>query len=270
MNPAAVRAGRVDVRSKDGTQLAVWVEGQGPPLVLVHGSIQDHTVSGGLVHELRTDLTTFSLDRRGFGASGDRAEYAIERDFEDVAAVVDAVAAREGGPVTLWGHSYGADCALGGAALTRNVGHLVLYEPTLGLQYPTGWLGEVERAVTEGDAEMAIRLVLRDVLAFTDEQIEVMKATPEWAGRLAAAPTAAREARAEQGWVHRPRQFDLTAVPTLLLSGSTSPPDLKKATHDVLEALPHARIQVLAGHGHIAHRTDPPLVAAVIRSFLVA
>ena len=79
-----------------------------------------------------------AMDRRGFGASGDTADYSIERDFEDVAAVVDAVAARTGGPVALWGHSYGANCAMGAATLTSNVHHLVLYEPSLGLPYPPG------------------------------------------------------------------------------------------------------------------------------------
>jgi pimeloyl-ACP methyl ester carboxylesterase len=100
---------RFDIQSGDGTSLAVWVDGHGPPLVLVHGSIQDHTISAPLVDELRDGVTTFSMDRRGFGASGDTAGYSIEREFEDVAAVVDAVAARTGGPVALWGHSYGAN-----------------------------------------------------------------------------------------------------------------------------------------------------------------
>ena len=66
-------------------------------------------------------MATFSMDRRGFGASGDTAPYSIERDFEDVAAVVNAVAARTSGPVALFGHSYGANCAMGGAARTDDV-----------------------------------------------------------------------------------------------------------------------------------------------------
>src|SRR5690606_18816624 len=118
-------------RSPDGVDLAVWVEGQGPPLVLVHGSIQDHNVSSALVAELRSDFTTYAVDRRGFGASGDGEAYAIEQEFADVAAVVDQVAARSGSPVTLWGHSFGASCAMGAAELTGQVGHLVLYEPSL-------------------------------------------------------------------------------------------------------------------------------------------
>jgi pimeloyl-ACP methyl ester carboxylesterase len=89
-------AGRLEVRSADGTPLAVWVEGQGPPLVLVHGSMCDHTASDPLVAELRATMTTFAVDRRGFGASGDAAGYALEREFEDAAAVVETVAARPG------------------------------------------------------------------------------------------------------------------------------------------------------------------------------
>ena len=112
--PGVDNASRFDVRSADGTSLAVWVEGDGPALVLVHGSIADHTTFDPFVDVLRGDLTTFAMDRRGFGASGDAPRYSIERDFEDVAAVVDAVAARTGGPVALWGHSYGANCAMGG------------------------------------------------------------------------------------------------------------------------------------------------------------
>ena len=97
--------------------LAVWEHGDGPAIVMVHGSIADHTTFDPFVAVLGEQMTTYSMDRRGFGATGDTPEYSIERDFEDVAAVVDAVAARTGGPVALWGHSYGANCAMGGAAL---------------------------------------------------------------------------------------------------------------------------------------------------------
>src|SRR5688572_13025122 len=103
---------RFDVRSADGTSIAVWVEGDGPALVMVHGSIADHTTFEPFVAVLRDNLTTFAMDRRGFGASRDTLGYTVERDFADVAAVVDAVAERTGGPVALWGHSYGANCAM--------------------------------------------------------------------------------------------------------------------------------------------------------------
>src|SRR5688572_9455383 len=198
-NTAEATTSRFDVQSADGTSLAVWVEGEGTPLVMVHGSLQDHTASGVLVDELRNGVTTFSMDRRGFGASGDAAGYSIERDFEDVAAVVDAVAARTGSPVALWGHSYGANCAMGGAALTNNVHHLVLYEPSLGLSYPSGSIEAIEDALAAGDMEAAIVAVLVGILEMTDEEIDTMRSTPLWPIRLAAAPTVPRECRVEDG-----------------------------------------------------------------------
>jgi pimeloyl-ACP methyl ester carboxylesterase len=261
-------ADRLEIRSADGTPLAVWVEGQGPPLVLVHGSMCDHTASDPLVAELRDTMTTFAMDRRGFGASGDTAGYALEREFEDVAAVVEAVAARTGGPVALWGHSYGAGCAMGGAALTDAVQHLVLYEPGLGIPYPAGSIEEVEAALAAGDTETVLLLVLVGIVGMTDEEVASLRSGPRWPTMLASAPTVPRECRAEDGWTYRPGAFDGLSAPALLLAGAESHPVLKEATERALAAIPGARVEVLEGHAHLAHRSDPAMVAAVIRAFV--
>jgi alpha-beta hydrolase superfamily lysophospholipase len=105
------------------------------------------------------------MDRRGFGASGDAAGYAIQREFEDVAAVVAAVADRMGGPAALWGHSYGAGCAMGGTALTNKVRQLVLYDPGFGIAYPAGSIEAIEEAMAAGDRETAILAVLIGIVA---------------------------------------------------------------------------------------------------------
>lgn len=262
------QASRFDVRSSDGTPLAVWVEGRGPALVLVHGSIADHTTFDPFVEVLRDNLTTFAMDRRGFGASGDGDVYAIERDFEDVAAVVDTVAARTGGPVTLWGHSYGANCAMGAAARTGNVRHLVLYEPSLGLAYPPGSIDTIEAAVASGDREEAVVVVLRDILEMTEAELDALRSSPLWPVRLATAHTVPRECRVEDGWEYGPGQFDAITAPTLLLSGSDSVTEVTKATHQAAAAIPNAQIRVLDGHGHFAHKTDPAMVDALIRDFI--
>jgi pimeloyl-ACP methyl ester carboxylesterase len=261
-------ADRFDVRSADGTPLAVWADGDGPPLVLVHGSLCDHTAFDPLVAELRGTMTTFAMDRRGFGASGDAAGYALEREFEDVAAVVEGVADRTGGPVALWGHSYGAGCAMGGVALTDAVRHLVLYEPGLGIPYPNGSIEEVEAALAAGDAETALLLVLAGIVGMTDEEIASLRSSPRWPTMLASAPTVPRECRAEDGWTYRPGAFYAISAPTLLLAGSESHPVLKEATGLALAAIPGARVEVLEGHGHLAYRSDPAMVAAVIRDFV--
>ena len=261
-------ADRLDVRSADGTPLAVWVEGEGPPLVLVHGSMCDHTASDPLVAELRDTVTTFAMDRRGFGASGDAAGYALQREFEDVAAVVEAVAALTGGPVALWGHSYGAGCAMGGAGLTDAVHHLVLYEPGLGIPYPAGSIEGVEAALAAGDAETALRLVLAGIVGMTDEEIASLRSGPRWPTMLASAPTVPRECRAEDGWTYRPGAFDGLSAPALLLAGTESHPVLRQATDRALAAIPGARVELLEGHAHLAYRSDPAMVAALIRSFV--
>src|SRR5262245_23260650 len=255
---------RFDVRGADDVPLAVWVAGTGPPVVLVHGSIADHTTFDPLVAALRARATTFSPDRRGFGASGDGSGYAIEREFADVAAVVDAVAARAGCAVTLWGHSYGANCALGAAARTAAVARLVLYEPSLGLAYPPGGIERIEAALATGDRDGALVAVLSGIVGMSDAEIDAFRAGPRWRDRLAAAPTVPRECRAEQSWTYRPGRFDAVAAPTVVLTGSDSPPDLAATARAAAAAVPGAEVRVLAGHGHLAHHHDPALVAALI------
>jgi len=255
---------RFDVRSTDGTSLAVWTQGDGPPIVLVHGSIADHTTFDPFVAVLGRQMTTYSMDRRGFGASGDTAPYSLERDFEDVAAVVDAVAARTGGPVALWGHSYGASCAMGGAALTAHVHHLVLYEPSLGLSYPPGSIARIEAALARGDHDAAIVAVLVDVLELSDDEIGQFRSSPLWPVRLAAAPTVPRECHAEEDWSYRPGQFARITAPTLMLTGSDSVESVTEATTRAAAAIPHVEVRVLEGHAHFAHRTDPELVTSIV------
>jgi pimeloyl-ACP methyl ester carboxylesterase len=246
----------------------VWVDGDGPAIVLVHGSFGDHTAWAIPIEALRSTMTTFAMDRRGFGASDDGDEYAMEREFDDVAAVIDAVAARSGAPVVLWGHSYGANCAAGGAARTAHVNHLVLYEPSFGLRYPPGAIDAVEDALARGDRETAVRRVLCDILEMTDDDIESLRAGPRWPNLIAGAHTAPRECRAEEASTSPSGVFDKIRAPTLLLSGSESTPELRAITERVAAAIPGARIHVLDGHGHFAHRTDPAMVVDLIRQFV--
>ena len=208
------------------------------------------------------------MDRRGFGASGDGPEYTIDRDFEDVAAVVDAVAARTGGPVALWGHSYGANCAMGGAALTANVDHLVLYEPSIGIPYPPGSIEAIEAALARGDNDAAITMVLVDLLEMSAEEMDGFRASPLWPTRLAAASTIPRECRAEEDWMYQPGQFTGITAPTLFLTGSDSVAIVKDATAVAAAAISRSQVHVLDGHEHFAHRTDPGMVAEVILQFI--
>ncbi len=261
-------AERLDVRSSDGTSIAVFVEGNGPPLVMVHGGISDHRRLEPLMEELRSEFTVYSMDRRGRGASGDTGPYQIEREFEDVSAVADTAAARSGRSVAVFGHSYGANCAMGGASLTRNIQHLILYEPGLGFRYPPGSLDAAREALEAGDIDRLTGAIFIGAMGATEDEVGEMQRSPMWPMRLQTLPTLPRELAAEAGWVYTPGRFRGVEASTLLLAGSESPEAQAEATRMAAEAIERSRVRVLAGHGHFAIQTDPALVAAVIREFL--
>jgi pimeloyl-ACP methyl ester carboxylesterase len=105
-----VSADPTKVLSQDGTPIAVWRSGDGPPLVLIHGAAADHNRWAPVLPALEERFAVFAVDRRGRGRSGDTTDYALEREYENVVAVVES--AGEG--VNVLGHSYGGICALDG------------------------------------------------------------------------------------------------------------------------------------------------------------
>ena len=255
-----------DVSTSDGGTVAVWIEGDGPPWVVVHGSISDHTAFDPLVGELRSTFTVFAMDRRGFGASPDGSGYSADREFGDVASVVQAVVERIGEPVVLFGHSWGASCALGAASQLTSLRALILYEPSLGLRSPPGSLDRIEERLAAGDHEGAVIEVLVSA-GMTEDEIAERRAAPNWPDRVATAPTIAREARIEEGWDWQPAQFAGLGVRTLFLTGSETTPELAEATSFIAAAIPGSRVHVFAGHGHVAHRSDPAAVADVVKDW---
>lgn len=263
-----VDAERFDVPVSGGGSVAVWAAGDGPALVLVHGSMCDHTTFNALVRALE-GVRTFAMDRRGFGASPDTGTgYSADREFDDVAAVVEVVAERTGGPVALFGHSWGASCALGGAARSTHVGTLLLYEPSLSLRYPPGTIDRIDDLVASGDHEAAVLAVLTEIAGMTDDEADAVRRSPVWPDRVATAPTIAREARVEDGWDLQPGQFDTIFAPTLLLTGSESPAELVEVAERTATVVAGAKVHVLEGHGHFAYRFEPDVVAEVIRRLL--
>ena len=259
------------VVSRDGTEIAMFVRGEGPPLLLVHGGLGDHTRWDALRPHLEPHATVYAMDRRGRGASGDGPDYALEREFEDVAAVVDAVAHRSGAPVTVYGHSYGGLCAFGAARLTSGIDRLVLYEgwppvdPTAWAP-PAGVLEQLEDLLVAGHREVMLETFLRGFVKMSDEEIDAYRQQPSWEARVAAAHTIIREERAFQKSAFDPEEAARVAVPTLLLVGEDQSLDWQAEV--VRDALPEARISVLAGQGHTADIVAPELVAAEVVGFL--
>ena len=114
------------VRSIDGTTIGYVSDGTGPPLVMIHGATADHTALSRVVPLLEPHFTVHAVDRRGRGLSGDGPSYDSSLEYADVAAVVDDVARSSGQEVALYGHSYGAVCALGASRLTADLDRLFL------------------------------------------------------------------------------------------------------------------------------------------------
>jgi pimeloyl-ACP methyl ester carboxylesterase len=135
------------VYAPDGTLIGAWRSGNGPPMVLVHGSADDHTAWDLVAPRLAMRFEVSALDRRGRGASPwSGPVYMIEQEFDDIAAFVDST----GTPTWLFGHGYGADVAIG-APSDAQPGGLILYEPAPGiLTVDPAILVEAERRISDG------------------------------------------------------------------------------------------------------------------------
>jgi pimeloyl-ACP methyl ester carboxylesterase len=221
------------VTSKDGTPIAYWRSGHRPPLVLVHGTSADHSRWAPVLPAFEKHYSVCAVDRRGRGGSGDSDDYAIEREFEDVAAVVDSC----GEAAFLLGHSYGALCALEASLLTRNVRKLVLYEPPIDVSdekiNSPGLIDRLKALLEAGEREGVVATMLREAAGVPPEVVEYMRSLPAWQARVAAAHTIPRELRAQEAHRFDPEGFESLEVPTLLLVGGNSPSAFEKAVKAV-------------------------------------
>jgi pimeloyl-ACP methyl ester carboxylesterase len=260
------------VRSRDGTEIAYHSSGDGPPLVLVHGSLGDHTRWDALRPHLEPHVTVHAMDRRGRGASGDGAAYAIEREFDDVAAVIDHVAATSGSEVDVYGVSFGGICAFGASASGASVRRLALYEgwppvdPTA-FAVPLPFIRRMEALLDRGEREGVLEVVFREVVKVSQDELRGIRAQPSWGMRVAAVHTYPREELAFLELRFDPDAARRISVPTLLLTGSESR-DWGPEVEIVAAALPNARISVLEGQGHTADIVAPELVAERLLHFL--
>jgi pimeloyl-ACP methyl ester carboxylesterase len=261
------------VVSPDGTKIAVFVFGQGRPLVVVPGTTSDHTTWRLVLPLFEPHVTVHAVDRRGRGESGDATEYSLAKEWADVAAVVDAAAAAAGGPVDLLGHSYGGNIAYGAATLTTNIRKLVLYEgwPVPNIAHRTmspEVMGRLESLLAQGRREEVLETFYQDIVKMSDDEVSAIKSAPTWPARVAAARTVPRELREFGAHAFDPDVAAGIRVPVLLLVGADSPDDIKADPDVVAGALPDARIHVLAGQAHMAHLGDPKAFAEVVLSFL--
>jgi pimeloyl-ACP methyl ester carboxylesterase len=258
------------VTSWDGTPIAYERSGSGPPLVLVHGTTASRTRWAPVLPTLEARHTVYAMDRRGRGDSGDTQPYSLEREFEDVAAVLDAVAAATSTRVDLVGHSFGGLCAMEAALRTTRIRRLIVYEgaPAGVLTIPSELVERMQAQVDAGDGDGAVQTMMREVVRMPEEQLALLRSLPAWQARVAAAHTIPRELRATNTYRMEPGRMAQIRVPTLLLVGGDSPSFFRTTADAAQHALPDARLVVLPGQQHAAMDTAPDLFSREVLAFL--
>ncbi|WP_440009110.1 alpha/beta fold hydrolase [Halomicrococcus sp. SG-WS-1] len=258
------------VTSADGTTIAVERTGSGPPLVLVYGNGDVHQFwdAGGVRSTFAERYTVYAIERRGRGQSGDGAEYELEREAEDAAAVVTAIDE----PVMLLGHSGGALYSLEAALRTDNLHKLILYEPPLQVDDNeldiAEELAEIQTLVDRGENEQALVLFGRDIAGLPPDELDALRSAPTWQEMVDAAHTLPRELAAISEYKFEAARFADVTTPTLLLSGSESPPLYENATNAVNDALPNSRIATFEGEQHMAMHTAPDRFVDEVLTFI--
>ncbi|HYA91135.1 MAG TPA: alpha/beta hydrolase [Thermodesulfobacteriota bacterium] len=256
------------VTSKDGVPIAYERCGQGPPLVLVHGSAADHTRWRPILQKMRKHFTVYAIDRRGRGQSGDAEPYAIEHEYEDVATTVDSIP----GPVNLLGHSFGALCALEASLKTPNLRKLILYEPPISTpikkNYPPDAMDRIHSYLHIGEGEKALLIFLREIVGIPTSEMNRLRSMPGWPLRVATAHTIPREEASVDSYLFNPERFSHMEIPTLLLLGGESPPFYSAAIETLKRSLPHSRIATMPGQRHAAMDTAPELFLREVIEFL--
>ena len=246
-----------------------------PPVLLVHGAAADHTTWRAAGPRLALGRAVFAMDRRGRGASGDEATgaYSIEREYEDVAAAAEAIAARAGRPaVDLVGHSYGGRAALGASLATEAIRRVVVYEGAPvppGMSYrPPGLVEGVRAALERGDNEGALTTFLQGIVGLSDEALDAYRREAVWPARVAAARTILREIEAEASPAASIGALGRATEPVLLLLGSISRSPFRIGTDALAERLADAQVAVIEGAAHAAHHTHVEEFVALVEKFL--
>jgi len=251
-------------RAADGVEIGYFRRGQGPALVITHGSIATKEQWLPATEHLARDFTCFVHDRRGRGASGDAAAYSLGCEVDDIAAMM-AVA---GPGAHLLGHSFGALCTLAYAERHAIDGVLVLYEPPLAVDGPVaGPPLEGYRALVEaGDLDAALEHALIHFVRMPKEAIPMVRQTPLWGGCMPLTPTWVRELEQIDALGADLGHYAAVTARTHILAGLATTPFLLDGAHQLRGVIAGAKITEMPGDGHFAHVANPRNFAAAVKA----
>jgi pimeloyl-ACP methyl ester carboxylesterase len=260
------------VTPKDGTSIAYDRSGRGPAVILVGGAFVDRSENTPLATELAEQFTVYNYDRRGRGDSGDTLPYAVQREIEDI----DALIAEAGGSAHLYGVSSGGALALEAAAAGTAVDKLAVYEVPYdmaddGPQRHREYVEQLEGFLAEDRRGDAAELFMR-LAGASEEMVAGARSSPMWPGLEAIAHTLVYDAACMGD--NRPPTARLAKItrPTLVAAGGASPDSFVggggdffgKAADAIAASIPQAQRQTIAGQ---THQVDPKVLAPVLEQF---
>jgi pimeloyl-ACP methyl ester carboxylesterase len=257
-------------RSKDGTTIAFETTGEGRPLILVPGALNTRGDMPPFADALAPSFRVVAYDRRGRGESTDTPPFAVEREVEDLAAVIAAV----GGSASLVGFSSGAALALEAARAGVGVERVVAYEPPFIVDdtrtpIPSDYVEHLEGCVANGARGDAVAYFMEVGVGLPGEMVAGMRSSPMWPGLEAIAHTIAYDGRIV--WPHMtgkpfpPGEWDDVTVPVLVADGGDSPPWMRNGNRALADALPNATYRTLEGQ---THQVAPEALAPAVVEFL--
>jgi pimeloyl-ACP methyl ester carboxylesterase len=257
------------VRSSDGTPIAFDRSGDGPPLILVGGAMGYRAHAVPLVSQLAPSFTVFNYDRRGRGDSGDTQPYAVEREIEDLDAIIGAA----GGSAFVYGHSSGAVLSLRAAAAGLAIPKLALHEPPFIIDdsrapVADDFLENLDELLSAGKRDDAVAYFMTDSVGMPPEAIPALRQNPSWARMTAVAPTLAYDSRimadTTRGDPAPLERWASVTTPTLIIDGTDTFPFMHPSADALAAVLPNAERATLEGQDH---GPEPEVLGPVLVEF---
>jgi pimeloyl-ACP methyl ester carboxylesterase len=252
------------VTSRDGTTIDIDRSGQGPPVVLVTGGSVDRQANAGIAGELSKRFTVLNYDRRGRGESTDTPPYAIDREIEDIEAVI----AEAGGSAHLFGSSSGAALALYAAASGLPLMKLALWEPPFIIDEskrpPADQVEQYETMIAEGRRGDAVEYFMTRVIGMPAEMVAGMRGQPWWPAQEALAHTLAYDARIMGDYSLPTDAAASVKAPTIVIAGGADFGWMRETAEALAKAIPDGQARILDGQGH---DVDPTVLAPVLVEF---
>jgi pimeloyl-ACP methyl ester carboxylesterase len=241
------------VTSKDGTRIAFEKSGSGFPVILVDGALCSRAFGPmlKLAPLLAEHFTVISYDRRGRNGSGDTKPYTIEKEIEDIGALIDEA----GGSACVYGVSSGAALGLAAAANGLNIPKLALYEPPFdvaddGHHPPKDALQQLQLMISEDRRADAVKYFLKDAVGVPAVVVFMMPLFPVWAKLKAVAHTLPYDIAILGDFNLPEERAKSVRIPTLVAGGDKSPAMLRHSVKKLAEVMPNSKLEVLKGQTH--------------------